>query len=336
MQKKLFELGERKIIEIFAEEFKKNKCRKLVLGIGDDAAVLKLNKEVFLVASCDAVYQKTHIAKEMTPEQIGKYAVNTTLSDIAAMGAFPLGLLFSFGLPRNLGEDFVKKIALAIRKECEKYNICVLGGDTKESSEITIIGSALGIAKNGRWLEKKGAKIGDAICVTGAIGSAAAGFYCLIKSGSVKIPEKIKKQFIKTAFEPKAKIKEGLILSKYASACTDISDGLAFSLHEIATAGNVGFKLYESKLPVSKYVKIISSQLNLPINELTLHKGGDYELLFTAKKENVEKIRKETQKIGAEIYEIGVIAKKGCKIVGGGKEKELEAKGYEAFRDYIG
>lgn len=334
MQKKLSELGERKIIELFAKEFRKNRCRNLVLGIGDDAAVLKLGKEIFLVASCDSIYQKTHIPREMTPEQIGKHAVNVFLSDIAAMGALPLGLLFSFGLPRNLEEDFVKKIALGIRKECEKDGICVLGGDTKESTEITIVGTALGIAKNGKWLEKKGAKTGDAICVTGRIGSAAAGFYCLTENKSVKIPERIKKQLIKKAFEPEARIKEGLILSRYASSCTDTSDGLAFSLHEIARASNAGFKIYENKLPVSKYVKIISSQLNLPAQELTLHKGGDYELLFTAKKENVKKIRKEMQKIGAEIHEIGIITKRGCKIVGlAGREHELKGRGYEAFKN---
>jgi len=328
---KLTELGERKIIKIFEGEFRKTKCRHVALGIGDDAAVLDLGKGVYLVASCDAIYQKTHIPREMTAVQIGKFAVNVFLSDIAAMGASPLGLLLSFGIPRSLEENFVKKIAKAINNECRRHGICILGGDTKECNEIAISGTALGIARKRKWLEKRGAKIGDAICITGETCSAAAGFRCL--NEGLKIAGSIKTRLIKKALEPKARIREGLILSKYASSCTDISDGLAFSLHEIAGASGAGFRIYESKIPVNKYAKIVSKYLKIPVREMMLHEGGDYGLLFTARRENLEAIRKEMKKIGTKIYEIGVITKEGRNIIDlSGKEKKLDSRGYEAFK----
>jgi thiamine-monophosphate kinase len=311
----LEELGERKIIEIFAKNF--DRCESEIVGIGDDAAVFAIDEENYLVVSTDLITQKNHMPRETTPEQIGRYAVNVNLSDIASMGAKPLGLLFSFGLPGELSDEFVEEISKGINEACKDHGTCVLGGDTKEHSEIVISGTALGKVKKDAFLTRAGAKDGDIIGVTGKIGSAAAGFYCLTKN----IPDAEK--FIKAALEPRARVKEGEILAKYATACMDISDGLAFSLHEIAKASGQGFRVIYEKIPKEDGLERIAEQSGVSPEEIIFHKGGDFELLFTAPEEKFKEIEKEI-----DVTAIGEVIEKER------KESELEPRGHDSFRSF--
>jgi thiamine-monophosphate kinase len=314
----LKELGERKIIEIFAKNF--DRCETEVVGIGDDAAVFAIDNESYLVISTDIITQKRHMPREMTPRQIGRYAVNVNLSDIASMGAKPLGILFSFGLPGDLDDGFVEEISKGINSACKEHGTCVLGGDTKEHAEIVIAGTALGKVKKDRVLTRAGARAGDIIGVTGNIGSAAAGFYCLINNTDDS------DKFIKAALEPTARVKEGEILSKYASACMDISDGLAFSLHEIAKASKNGFRIFHEKIPIEDGLKRVSELSGVPAKDIIFHKGGDFELLFTASKDNFEVLEKEIN-----ITAIGEVTGKREVMQKDGKEIELEPRGYDSF-----
>lgn len=318
---KIKELGERKIIKIFAKNF--DRCENATVGIGDDAAVFGFDSENYLVISTDIITQKAHIPREMTPLQIGKYVVNVNLSDIASMGAKPFGLVFSFGLPGDIDEKFIEELSKGMNDACREHGTCVLGGDTKEHSEIVIAGTVLGKVKKDRFLTRAGAKAGDIIGVTGKIGSATAGFYCLTK----KIADADK--FIKAALEPKARVKEGAVLSKYASACMDVSDGLAFSLHEIARGSNKGFRVYEERVPIDEGLERISQLSGVPVREMVFHKGGDFELLFTAAKDKFEALEREIN-----ITAIGEVTKKEAIIQRGDKESELEPWGYDAFLPY--
>lgn len=319
----LSQLGERRIIKIFEREFDKRRCKNAVVGIGDDACVVKFCNKL-LAISTDAIYQKTHIPREMTPRQIGKFAVNVNLSDIAAMGAVPIGMVFSFGMPSNLDENFVKELSKGINEACREHKTCVLGGDTKEHSEIVIAGTAFGNIEN-KILRRSAARVDDLICVTGSIGSAAAGFYCLTKNLDVKARGRL----IKAALEPKARVREGILLGRYANACIDISDGLAFSLHEIAKASGVGFLVYEEKIPVDKNVRKVAKLSGISLREIMFHKGGDYELLFTIPPRKFKRMKEE---IGSDVAVIGEIKKRGKKILNvSGEVEELESRGYEAF-----
>jgi thiamine-monophosphate kinase len=314
----LKELDERKIIEIFARNFKA--CENEVVGIGDDAAVFAFDDENYLVASTDVIIQSTHIPREMTPRQIGKYAVNVNLSDIASMGAKPLGLLLSFGLPGELDEAFVEELSKGVNSACQAHGTCILGGDTKRHSEIVISGTALGRVDKGLVLTRAGAKAGDIIGVTGKMGSAAAGFYCLING----IDDS--NDFIKSALEPVARVKEGEVLSRYASACMDVSDGLAFSLHEIARTSKKGFRVSGEKIPFDSGILRIGEISGIATDEIIFHKGGDFELLFTASKENFGKIEKEI-----DVTVIGEIIEKGSIVSKDGIESDLDSRGYDSF-----
>lgn len=323
---KLHELGERRIIEIITSNL--SPAEGTVVGIGDDAGAVKIGRET-LVVSTDMLTQRSHFPREMKPRQMGSYAVNANLSDIAAMGAAPLGIVFAMGLPSSLEDGFVAEIARGMDEACGEHGIAVLGGDTKEEDEIVIVGTALGRATDGRLLTRKGARVGDHICVTGNIGSAPAGFYCLIKAINIG-------KFIDAALEPKARVREGIALSRYASSCIDISDGLAYSLHEIARASGVGFSVREDMIPKDEDIRHVAKAAEVLEAELLFHRGGDYELLFTVPPRALRGASEALRGVGTELHIIGEITQSGAISVGAdGRERTLEPRGHEAFTHFL-
>jgi thiamine-monophosphate kinase len=327
---KLSTLGERKIIELFAKHFDKRVCSNVALAIGDDCAVLKLGDDRCLLVSTDTVLEATHIPKEMTPEQIGKYAVNVVLSDIAAMGGSPLGLVFSITLPPDLDEEFIHKLGYGLESAAKEHNTCIVGGDTQKAEEIAITGTGLGTVSEKKVLLRSGAKVGDSICVTGNIGSAAAGFYCLTRD--LACPER----FIKKALEPKARLEAGGTIAGLASSCIDISDGLALSIHEITSQSKVGSLIYEDGIPIDKGLMGVEKMSGVSAREMVFYKGGDFELLFTIDKENYKEVEEQLKKLSTKVAKIGEITVKGNKVIDkAGETRELEMRGWDAFKEDI-
>jgi thiamine-monophosphate kinase len=307
---KLSDLGERKIIKNLSG----------MLDIGDDAACIRNGKE-YLVMSTDIINQKTHIPKEMTPAQVGKFIASINLSDIAAMGAEPKAFLLSCGLPRDMEFSYFKSIVKAAKAQCNKYGAEYVGGDTKQNDSLALAGFCLGTAK--KPVLRSGAKKGDIIAVTGTVGDAALGFDMLLK----KMSHPLKNKLIKKALEPEPKVAEGLLLNKYATSMTDLSDGLSVGLHNIAEMSGTGMEVYSGKIPTSKEARNVTKALNLELEEYALTGGGDYQLLFTIKKKGFEKIKKRI-----DATEIGEVAS-GRKILlsSGRKTAVLEKKGFEHF-----
>ncbi len=321
---RLSELGERRAIKIFEEVY--GECEKAVLAIGDDACVLELDSKHYLVASTDLLSRRTHFPLEMPPRIIGRYAVNACLSDIASMGAEPLGLLFSYGLPGDTQEEFIKEIAEGINEACRDHGTCVLGGDTKEQGELLITATALGKVRKDRLLLRRGARMGDLILVTGEVGTSAAGYHAIVNN--LEAP----KRALEAAYKPNARIREGVLLGKYATSCIDVSDGVAFSLHEIARASDVGFRIYEDRLPVDHESLGIAADPG-ERDEILYHKGGEYELLFTVPGDRYETLREEFRSLGTRLSVIGEITTHGGEVVRpDGSVKQLEYRGYEAFK----
>ncbi len=318
--------SESDLISLFKRHFNTERCGHVMEGIGDDCAVLKDGNGGCFLISVDTVLQRTHIPREMTAEDIGRYAVNTVLSDIAAMGGTPLGLVFSIALPGDVKEGFVNRLARSMDDAAKEHGTCIVGGDTQKADEIIITGTALGKASKERLLLRSGAKKGDLLCVTGHIGSAAAGFYCLTKGVDGG------DRFIKKALRPVARISEGLLISKYASACIDISDGLALSLHEIARKSRVGFTVYEEKVPKDEELSRISKKTGVPIREMLFYKGGDYELLFTVPPEKYGSLKDDFRQLKTPLDIIGEITSANTFIISAsGLKEELQEIGWQAF-----
>ena len=272
---KLSDLGEKNIIRELSK----------LIDIGDDAACIPIDGR-FLVASTDMMYRKTDVLNEMSYRQIGKKIVTINFSDIASMGAEPFGFLLSYGSQDIEVENF-NEIISGVSEQCKKYNSKFLGGDTNETDELTLAGTALGLTN--KPILRSGAKAGDVVAVTDFLGTCALGVDILLKR--LMDFDEIDEQILKETLETEPRVPEGKFLKDYANAMTDISDSLAMSLYDIAEMSNAGIKLNLDKIPILDIAIKTSEQLDLNPVDYALYGGGDYELLFTVSGENWKKIR---------------------------------------------
>lgn len=282
-------MRESEIIELFLKHLK----RHGELPLGDDAGALKIGDE-WLVATNDMLVRKTDVPDIMTPEQVGFKAVTMNVSDVAAMGAKPVGFLFSLGLPEGLDEDYLEGIARGIGKALDYYEIPVLSADTNEADDLIIDGIALGRTK--RLLTRSGAKPGDLVCVTGDIGRAFAGY--LVWRYGLEVPESTRKALYEKFLEPRARVREGIALSKFGNSAIDISDGLSKELHLLAKMSGVRIEISSERLPVREEVQEVAEILREKPFEIALSSGEEFELVFTVPSERVFELDFEFTVIG--------------------------------------
>lgn len=259
MALKVSDIGEKELINYIL-----SKSEDIV---ADDTAVTRFS-DTNLISTCDMLIASKHFPSRMSYFQMGFKSVTVNVSDLAAMGADPLGFLLSIALPKDLEVEHFKEIIDGVINACNYYNIPLIGGDTNEASEIIISGTALGLCDNP--LMKNTAKDGDLLCITGDIGLAALGFN--LNEDNIYTDKSLK---------PLARLKEGKIIKDAgATSATDITDGLASELYEMKR-DSLGFMIHEDKLEISDEFKEISSKLELDYLELILHVGEDFELVFT-------------------------------------------------------
>ncbi len=293
----------------------------VIVGAGeDDCAVLDIGGKDYLLVTTDMLHRKTDFPFQMTGWQIGWMSVAVNLSDLASKGAKPLGVLMAMGIPPDAELDFIEEIIKGMDECASKYGTQITGGDTDSHDELTMAGTALGLIKKELLIRRSGAKEGDLVCVTGHLGTAGAALLALSKK--IQVSEEI----LKALFEPMPRINEGMALaeSRAVSSMMDISDGLALSLHDMSKASGVGFKIYESKLPVLPGVKRLLKGEELL--KAVVYTGGDFELLFTVAPDKIERARK-----ACPLTVIGEVVKEGVLIERAGKLEELKARGYEHF-----
>lgn len=305
MTLKVSDIGEKELVKYIIANSKKI--------TPDDTAVtpfLDLN----LISTCDMLIQSRHFPKNMSYFDMGFKAVTVNVSDLAAMGAEPLGFLLSIAIPKDLEVDSFKQIIDGVFKACDYYSIPLIGGDTNEASEIIISGTALGTCD--KPLMKNTYKQGDLVAITGDIGLAALGFEL----------ETLDNIYVEKALKPKARIKEGQILKDYgATSATDITDGLASELYEIKR-DNFGFMIYEELLDISDEYKNMANGIDLDYLDLILHVGEDFELLFTISKDDLEKLPIDYKVIG-EVTDSDVVE---ITLENGFVDK-IKNKGYEHY-----
>lgn len=275
--------------------------------IGDDAALIDLNdfnsKDSYLVASTDMLIQDKHFPKKMAYFYMGWKAVTVNISDISAMGADALGILISLAVPQTLTIIEFKDLVDGIVNACCYYDIPLLGGDLNESSQVIISGTAFAKVDRKNKLKKYPFKKGDRIALTGPIGLSAAGteYSIALSSGldTCNIDGEDIYEVLYTSLKPIARLKEGKIASnsEFVSACTDITDGLVLELYDLLDSNtefsplkDLGFKIYEDKLPIPKSVYNMAELLETDPLELALHYGEDFELIFIVKEEYVKEM----------------------------------------------
>ncbi len=307
MQLNVSDVGEKELIKYIL-----SKCGTIT---PDDAAIVNLDNSLNLISTTDMLIQSKHFPKNMSFFQMGFKAVTVNVSDIAAMGAKPLGFLLSIAFPKSLKVKEFEEIIEGVLEACKFYEIPLIGGDTNEADEIIISGTAL--ALNDVSLMKNTYCDNDLIAVTGQLGLAALGFY----SDNLKFNEYILK--------PIARVREGRILKENgATSATDITDGLASELYEIFNGK--GMLIYEEKLDISNEFKEISKKLGLDYLDLVLNFGEDFELLFTIPKEKVNQLEKKLDfKVIGEVTDSNMINIK----LDDGNIIKIDEKGYNHFKN---
>jgi thiamine-monophosphate kinase len=245
--------------------------RAQVAETGDDAASL-LFRDTYLILTIDMLHRTSDFPRGATSRTIGWRSVAVSLSDLAAMGARPLGLLLAMADP-ELDEDLVRGILAGARDCCDSAGTSLVGGDIDRQDELTLVSTGIGEAK--RPIHRDGAHSGDLVCVTGELGRTQAAL-SLFAAGAITRANDL------FCFLPR--VNWGLKLAAHATSMIDISDGLAHSLHLLARESRVGCSIEEALLPViPDLAQALPSALrsDASFTEAILFGGEDYELLFT-------------------------------------------------------
>ena len=326
---KLSDVGERTLIELARKICKRG--ARVRVGIGDDAAVLDLDSRKCAVVTTDMLVASRHFPPGTSPEQMGRKAVVVNLSDLAAMGAEPLGLVFSVGLPRKLKVKFVERLVGGMDVAAREHGTYVVGGDLDESEEIVISGMAFGVAHRREFLTRSGARVGDLIAITGRLGAAAAGLKLLLK----RLPVKSYRALVRAQLEPRARVREGRALARsgFVTSAIDVTDGLAANLWQLARESKVKLIIERERLPEHPIVRRFAARHGFGVDDFVLFGGEDFELLFTVRPRGWEKVRRALKRVGTTATMIGLVAKgKGVFIQTKGKMRALPDRGYEHFR----
>ena len=246
----------------------------VLVGVGDDCAVLDLGvPEKLVLFKTDAVVEGVHFTRETPPEKIGRKALARCLSDIAAMAGTPTAALVTIALPKDFDADFVAKIYAGLNALAEKQAVAIVGGETTTNPERILISIALlGTVARGKQILRSGAKVGDAIFVTGELGGSRAEKHL--------------------EFEPRLAEARWLAEHFPVHALMDLSDGLAGDLPHILKASQVGAHLLKSAVPVSRAAKLQAKagSKSKPAFAAALTDGEDFELLFTIPSKHAVKL----------------------------------------------
>jgi thiamine-monophosphate kinase len=269
---------------------------------------------VFLVTT-DMLVEGTHFdLKKSTPGEIGSKSIACSISDIAAMGCSAKYAVISICFPHETKTKFARDLYRGIKQMADAFNIKIIGGDIVSSKKTVVINVTMYGRNNGlKAISRSGAKMDDAIMVTGALGGSILGKHA--------------------TFKPR--LKEGLLLNKKfnINSMIDISDGLAADLGHILEESGVGAVLYEDEVPISADAKRLARKTGLSALHHALHDGEDYELLFTLSDKESEKLL-ASRSFPARLSKIGHINKsKGIKMQGAdGKLKRIRSLGYKHFK----
>ncbi len=307
-------MGEFSFIEWIRKRQKKRK--DVVLGIGDDCAVMNVSSDKLSLITTDMLVDGTHFdLKKCTIKEVGRKAIACSISDIAAMGCLPTVAVISVCFPEHTTEKFARELYKGIWDISDKYDVEIVGGDIiSGSSPFCINVTMLGRDDGLKPIRRSGARAGDTILVTGTLGGSILGKHL--------------------SFEPR--LKEGLVLNKNFAvhAMIDISDGLTADLNHILEESGVGAILYEDQIPVSHAAVELSKKTGHTPLYHALSDGEDYELLMTLSKAQAKKVLSSGLLTDVKVSCIGEIVKgRGIQMKSSaGKIHRIKPCGYEHLK----
>jgi thiamine-monophosphate kinase len=253
------------------------------------------------------------------------------ISDFAAKGARALGLLVALWIPPKLEESDIVQLGKGLNAGAREYDTYILGGDTNEAQDLIVSIAAFGFAKKEDLILRSGASPGDIVATTGFFGLTSAGLRILTEGFTA--PPNLKERLVNAVLHPRARLREGLALAKTGAATSSIdsSDGLAWSLHQISAASDVGFTI--DSLPMAPETVEFAKIHNLNPRVLSLYGGEEYELVVTIDPRLWREARRAVLREGGNLFRIGQ-ANEGREVTlkAEGRESRIEPRGYEHFR----
>lgn len=290
----------------------------VMIGIGDDAAVLRPTGGKELVVSCDSMVESIHFRPEtMTFRDIGYKAMASSLSDLAAMGAEPRWALIALAAPRSTSAAALRELYDGLYACAERHGTAIVGGDTTSSpAGLTVTVTVIGEAAPGRALLRSAAKPGDAVFVTGPLGVSAAGLRALTDRGERAVPlERLPERMRPLARAhrlPEPRFDAARVLAAagpgICGALNDVSDGLASEAWEIAEASGVRVVLYADRIPQTAELLEYAAELRLDPLDWALYGGEDYELIGTVRPDGLAELTGRFERAGLRLWAVGEIA----------------------------
>jgi len=333
-------LGEFGLIEFLTKNIEIQQS-STVLGVGDDAAVIDhFGRQT--VISTDMLVEGIHFDLMYTPlKHLGYKSVAVNLSDIYAMNATPTHITISIAFNNRFSVEALNEFYEGVYAACEKYGVDLIGGDTSSSQKGFVISvTAIGEVAPDQFVKRSTAQKGDLLCVSGDLGAAFLGLTLLEREKKIYLespqlqPDLEEQTYIigrQLKPEPRRDIIEWLEKNDIKpTAMMDVSDGLSSEILHIAKQSNLGVELYEEKIPIAQESKEMALKFGMDPTACALSGGEDYELLFTMKQEDYDKIV-----MSEEISVIGYMAdiSEGAHILTkGGNKFKLVAQGWNAFQ----
>ena len=311
-----------------------------IVGVGDDAAVIDhFGKQI--VVTTDLLIEGVHFDLTYTPlKHLGYKSVIVNLSDVYAMNAIPTQITLSIGISNRFSVESMEEFYEGVYAACKKYGVDLVGGDTSSSQKGLIISvTAIGEVSPDKYVKRSTAQKGDLICVSGYLGAAYIGLLFLEREKKIYMenpqvqPDLEGESFvIGRMLKPEARkdIIEFFAKSEILpTSMIDISDGLSSEILHICRESNLGCVLYEEKIPIAEKMRNAAYKFEIDPTVCALSGGEDYELLFTIKQEDYDKLL-----LNEEISVVGYMTEpeKGTQIITkGGSVHPITAQGWQSF-----
>ena len=326
----VLELGERRLIERITARL--TTASWVVVGPGDDAAVVEPERGALEVLTTDVQVEGVHFDRRFVPpDAIGHRALAVNLSDLAAMGATPRVALLSLVLPDSLDVRVVDGLMDGLLALAAAQKVVVVGGNISRSPGPMMVDvTAVGAVKRRRVLTRSGARPGDGVYVTGSIGDALVGLQSLQTSHG-PAPRACQERYLR----PQPRVRAGMLLGKNraASACIDLSDGLADAVRQVAEASRVGITLDASALPIGDEVRRWHDARGAGAIDAAVGGGDDYELLFTVRPAHQGRLRGVRRLLGGlPVTRIGLVTKDRRLLIKTDAGERQLPPGFDHFR----
>lgn len=293
----------------------------VLVGAGDDAAVLRPAPGEDLVATVDAVVEGVHFDSRFTPEDVGWKALAVNLSDLAAMGARPLWALVALAIPPGTRAAAVRRIASGLGACARAHRTAVVGGNVSRARELSVTVTTLGAVPEGRPVLRAGARPGDLVAVTGTLGDAALG----LRPGAPRA-------LVSRQRRPAPRLAAGRALAGIVRAAIDVSDGLAQDLGHVCRASGVGARIGLPDLPLSPAYRRMSRRLEDPF-AAALAGGEDYELVVAIPPTSLARARAAARRARTPLTVIGRFVRgDGVRVVGSRGESVPVPEGHDHLR----